>query len=118
MRLYLDTSQVKFTVSKDPEPKMDNQTGAQKHDRQTNAPLFVVELVAKESGKGAEVIKVTVAGTPPAVAEDQQVNPKGLQALPWAQNGRNGVAFRAESVEPVSVGKPAAVAAGASGASS
>jgi hypothetical protein len=31
MRLYLDTSQVKFTVSKDPEPKMDNQTGVQKH---------------------------------------------------------------------------------------
>ncbi len=114
MRLILDTSQVKFMVSKNPEPKLDNQTGAQKHDRQTNAPLFVVELVAKESGNGAEVIKVTVAGAPPTVTEDQQVAPVGLQALPWAQNGRNGVAFRAESIEPVQVGKASSAAVAAS----
>jgi hypothetical protein len=107
MRLILDTSQVKFMVSKEAEPKRDNQTGAQKHDRQTNAPLFVVELVAKEPGNGAEVIKVTTAGAPPTVTEDQHVIPHGLQALPWAQNGRNGVAFRAESIEPVAVSKSA-----------
>lgn len=80
-------------------------TFREKHDRQSNAPLFVVELVAKESDNGAEVIKVTVAGAPPNITEDQQVAPVGLQALPWAQNGRNGVAFRAESIEPVQVGK-------------
>lgn len=117
MRLILDTSQVKFTVSKDPEPKLDNQTGAQKHDRQTNAPLNVTELVAREQGSGAEVIKVTTAGQPPMVTEDQQVICQRLQALPWAQNGRNGVAFRAESIEPVQVGK-SATAAAASGAGS
>jgi hypothetical protein len=115
MRLILDTSRVKFTVSKEPEPKRDNQTGAQKHDRQTNAPLVVTELVAREQGNGAEVIKVTTAGEPPKVTEDQPVVCSGLQALPWAQNGRNGVAFRAESIEPVTVGKSTASAA-ASGA--
>lgn len=108
MRLFLDTSQVKFMVSKESAPKVDTQTGAQKHDRQTNQPLYVVELVAREQGNGAEVIKVTVAGIPPKVTEDQMVIPKGLQALPWAQNGRNGVAFRAESIEPA---QPAAKSA-------
>ena len=111
MRLILDTSQVKFMVSKEAEPKRDGQTGTHKHDRQTNEPLFVVELVARESGNGAEVIKVTVAGAPPKVTEDQLVIPRGLQALPWAQNGRNGVAFRAESIEPVPAGGRSRVAA-------
>jgi len=106
MRLMLDTSNLKFMVSKAPEPKMDNQTGVQKHDRQTNAPLNVTELVARESGNGAEVIKVTTAGALPNVTEDQQVTARNLQALPWAQNGRNGVAFLPSRSSPYRSASP------------
>lgn len=102
MRLIVDTSQVSFTVGREAEPRLD-QNGVQRTDRNTKEPLFAVQLVAVDEG-GAEVINVTVAGaTPPKVTKGQPVTPAELQAIPWAQNGRNGVAFRAKSITPVSV---------------
>ncbi len=100
MRLLVDTSHVSFTVGREATPKND-QNGIQRTDRNTKEPLFAVQLVAVDEG-GAEVINVTVAGAnPPQVAKGQAVNPAELQAIPWAQNGRNGVAFRASSITPV-----------------
>lgn len=100
MRLLIDVSQVSFTVSREAEPKND-QNGVQRMDRNTKEPLFAVQLVAVDEG-GAEVINVTVAGAvPPKVAKGQPVSPSELQAIPWAQNGRNGTAFRAKSITPV-----------------
>ena len=48
---------------------------------------------------GGEVITVTTAGERPNVKVGQLVSLSKLEALPWATNGRNGVAFRAEDIK-------------------
>lgn len=117
MRLIVDTSQVSFTVGREATPKTD-QNGIQRTDRNTKEPLFTVQLVAVDDG-GAEVINVTVAGAnPPKVTKGQPVNPSELQAIPWAQNGRNGVAFRATDITPVAAAAPSSGKSTGSGQSS
>lgn len=109
MRLLIDVSNVSFTVGREPEPKKD-QNGVQRVDRNTAAPMWSVQLVAMDDG-GAEVINVTVAAPqPPKVSVGQPVAPVELQAIPWAQNGRNGVAYRATDVKLVSASKSSASA--------
>lgn len=111
MRLIIDTSKVSFTVSRDAQAKTEHKDGkpaGQKIDRNTGFPLWTVQLVAMEAD-GAEVINVTVAGQePPKVNAGQLVTPVELQAIPWAQNGKNGTAFRAIELKPVAAGKSAA----------
>jgi hypothetical protein len=105
MRLEIKTEGVEFVVSRAPEPKGDGE-GGQKADRVTGELLFTTELVAMDDS-GAEVIKVTTAGKP-EVSKRQLVQVPGLIAVPWAMEGRSGVAFRADSLAPM---KPAARAA-------
>jgi hypothetical protein len=50
-------------------------------------------------GDGGEVIAITTAGQKPDVRVGQVVTVSKLEALPWATNGRNGVAFRAEEIK-------------------
>jgi hypothetical protein len=109
MRLLIDTSKVTFTVSREAQAKMEQGNNpAQRRDRNTGFPLWTVQLVAMEAD-GAEVINVTVAGQePPKVTAGQLVSPVELQAIPWAQNGKNGTAFRAMELKPVATGKSAA----------
>lgn len=110
MRLLIDTSRVSFTVGREPEAKKD-QNGVQRVERNTNIPMWSVQLVAMDDG-GAEVINVTVAAPqPPKVSIGQSVAPMELQAIPWVQNGRNGVAYRATDVKPISASKSNASAA-------
>lgn len=98
MRLLIDTSKVTFTVSREVQPKTD-QNGIQRVERTTNTPMWAVQLVAMDSS-GAEVITVTVAAPQaPKVTVGTAVTPVELQAIPWAQNGRNGVAFRATDLK-------------------
>jgi hypothetical protein len=107
MRLMIDTSKVTFTVSREANAKMEPNNGGQKRDRNTGFPLWTVQLVAMEA-EGAEVINVTVASeSEPKLTVGQVVTPVGLQAIPWAQNGKNGTAFRVESFKPVAASKSA-----------
>jgi hypothetical protein len=53
--------------------------------------------------EGGEVITITTAGERPDVTVGQIVHLVSLEALPWATNGRNGVAFRAESINSAPV---------------
>jgi hypothetical protein len=98
MRLVLDVSRARFTVSKPPEEKRDLE-GKQRADKRTGALLFTVQLVAFDE-TGAEVITVTVAGQLPKVAVGQDVSPVELEAIPWSQEKRSGVAYRAKEVRP------------------
>jgi hypothetical protein len=100
MQLEIKTQGVEFVVSRAPQPKNDND-GRQKADRDSGAPLYVIELVAMDD-TGAEVIKVTTAGQP-RVTTRQLVTVVKLVATPWNIDGRGGVAFRAESITSVSV---------------
>lgn len=98
MKLFLDTSRATFRVEKVAEPRLDDQ-GRQRADRRTGELLFSVQVTARDDS-GAQVINITVAGEEPKVSVDQIVVPVELEAIPWAQNGRNGVAYRAKTLKP------------------
>ena len=106
MRLVLDTSRVAFTVTRSPEPKTEFGGTQQKVDPQTKRPLWVVEVLALDSERG-EVIRVTVTGDQPKVSQGQSVALADLEAIPWNNNGRNGVAFRAGEIHASSQVKAA-----------
>src|SRR5690349_21156155 len=102
MRLLINTDAVQFTVTKNPEPKLDNKR-QQRYERGSNLPMWSVQVMALDSN-GAEVLNVTVVGEDrPQVAVGQTVRPVDLVALPWSNlddgKMRSGVAFRAESLK-------------------
>ncbi|EPQ80825.1 hypothetical protein MMEU_1350 [Mycobacterium marinum str. Europe] len=55
---------------------------------------------------GGEVISVTVAGEP-QVSAGRAVTVRGLVAVPWSQDGRSGIAYRAEAITQTADGSPA-----------
>ena len=106
MRLMLDTSNVAFTVTKDPEPRKDFGKDQQKVDRDTGRPQWVVEVLALDPERG-EVIRVTVAGDQPKVNQGQPVSFSDLEAIAWNNNGKSGVAYRAAAVQPAAQARAA-----------
>jgi hypothetical protein len=98
MRLMLDTSAVAFTVTKAIEPRRDYGKTEQRVDKGTGRPEWVVEVLAMDA-EGGVVIRVTVAGDQPKMTQGQQVRFEGLEAIPWSNNGKSGVAYRAASVQ-------------------
>lgn len=99
MKLLVDTSKMLVTVTREAVDKVD-QNGVPKTDRKTGLSLKVVQVMVLESETGAEILNVTVAGEPPKVTVGQAVVLVDLEAIPWATNGKNGVAFRAKSISP------------------
>lgn len=97
MRHLLDITQYTFTVTKAVEPRRDYGKTEQKVDRDTGRPQWVLEVLAQDSERG-EVIKVTVTGDQPKVNLGQPVRFETLEAIPWSNNGKSGVAYRAASV--------------------
>jgi hypothetical protein len=106
MRLLVETARTTFTVTKDVEEKQD-QNGRQKVDRVTQEPLWVVQVMALDE-TGGEMLKVTLAGQQaPKVTVGAQVNLVELEAIPWATNGKNGVAYRAKAINTQGIAKAA-----------
>ena len=97
MRLHIETSAKQVTVSRDPEEKND-QNGRQKTERGTGRPMWSTQVFVLDDD-GGEVITITTAGEKPNVKVGQLVAVSKLEALPWATNGRSGVAFRAEEIK-------------------
>ena len=93
-------------MTKAAEPKTEFGSGQQKMNRQSNLPEWVVEVLAQDSERG-EVIRVTVTGDQPKVNQGNPVRLVDLEALPWANNGRNGVAYRAAAIQPAAQGRAA-----------
>ena len=96
MKLRIDTAGVSFVCTRAPEPRIAFDTGQAKTDRETGLPLWQVQLMALDAS-GGDVIAVTVAGDP-NVTVGQPVQVEGLVALPWSQEGRSGIAFRADAI--------------------
>ncbi|PJE14380.1 MAG: hypothetical protein CK429_12310 [Mycobacterium sp.] len=96
MKLRIDTSAVSFICTRLPEQRIAFDTGQPKVDRETGQPLWQVQLMAFDAS-GADVIAVTVPGDP-NITVGQPTHVEGLVALPWSQEGRSGVAFRANSL--------------------
>ena len=97
MKLLVDTGSKQVTVTKDPTEKLE-QNGRQKTERGTGRPMWSTQVFVLDDD-GGEVIAVTTAGERPNVKVGQLVLLSRLEALPWATNGRNGVAFRAEEIK-------------------
>ena len=97
MRLVLKDEKYAFTVTKAAEPKTEFGSGQQKMNRASKLPEWVVEVLAMDSERG-EVIRVTVTGDQPKVNQGQPVRIEELEAIPWAHNDRNGVAYRAAAI--------------------
>jgi hypothetical protein len=106
MNLVLKDTRWTFTVTKGAEPKTEFGSGQQKLNRQSNLPEWVVEVLAMDSERG-EVIRVTVTGDQPKVSQGQLVTFADLEAIPWNNNGRNGVAYRAASIQPAAQSRAA-----------
>ena len=81
-----------------PVAKNDGQTDRQKTERGTGRPMWSTQVFVLDDD-GGEVITVTTAGEVPNVKVGQSVAVSKLEALPWATNGRSGVAFRAEEIK-------------------
>ena len=97
MKLIVDTSSKHVMVSREPVEKADER-GKQKVERGTGRPMWSTQVFVQDD-EGGEVITVTTAGVKPDVTVGQIVSLVKLEALPWATNGRNGVAFRAEEIK-------------------
>src|SRR3954467_598886 len=106
MRLIIDTSKAAsgFMVSRGFEPKVDITTGRIKTDRTTGQELYTIQLMALDE-RGGEVITVTIAGAVREIPVMTPVSVVELEAIPWNNNGRSGVAFRAASVTPITAGR-------------
>ncbi|MCM0675097.1 hypothetical protein NCC78_10400 [Micromonospora phytophila] len=98
MKLYVDTQSKQVQVTKDPEPKND-QNGNQRSEKNTGRLMWSTQVFVLDE-TGGEIITVTTAGEKPGVTVGQLVAVEQLEAIPWATNGRNGVAFRAISLKP------------------
>jgi hypothetical protein len=101
MKLYVDLNGKQFSVTREAAEKTDGQSGRQKVERGTGRPMWSTQVFVLDDD-GGEVITVTTAGEKPNVRVGQLVSLSKLEALPWATNGRNGVAFRAEEIKAVS----------------
>jgi hypothetical protein len=97
MKLYVDTSTKQVTVSKEASEKTE-QNGRQRTERGTGRPMWSTQVFVLDDD-GGEVISITTAGEKPNVKVGQLVTVSALEALPWATNGRNGVAFRAQEIK-------------------
>nr|WP_228532591.1 hypothetical protein [Micromonospora sp. ANENR4] len=96
--MYVDTASKQVQVTKDPEPKND-QNGNQRSEKNTGRLMWSTQVFVLDE-TGGEIITITTAGEKPSVTVGQLVAVEQLEAIPWATNGRNGVAFRAVSLKP------------------
>nr|WP_240956100.1 hypothetical protein [Micromonospora sp. HNM0581] len=96
--MYVDTQSKQVQVTKDPEPKND-QNGNQRSEKNTGRLMWSTQVFVLDE-TGGEIITITTAGEKPGVTVGQLVAVEQLEAIPWATNGRNGVAFRAISLKP------------------
>ncbi len=101
IQLPIDASGLTFIDVIPPEPVLDPQTNQQKADA-SGEPLYSIELVCI-GAEGDEIVSVTFPGIPPAgIRQGMLVKVTGLMVTDWAIGDRDGLAFRAVKVEPLS----------------
>lgn len=99
MKIYVDTTGITFQAAMQSKPKVDEK-GNQRSEKGTGRPMWSTQVVALDE-TGAEVINITTVGEKPSVEVGQFVTVEQLEAKAWATNGRNGTAFRAVSLTPL-----------------
>lgn len=108
LRLLIKETAYKFQLSRAFEPKVDRETGLIRMDRESGKQLHIGEMVGFGPA-GAEVFVVTIAAdSAPKIGLGDPITVTGLVAMPWTtKEGDLRVAFRAESVAPLSASRAA-----------
>ena len=65
-------------------------------------PLYNIPVVVVVDGGNADTLTVRVPGPVAQVPPLTPIRLVGLTARPWSMDGRSGVSFTAESIQPVS----------------
>ncbi|WP_329061695.1 SCO3933 family regulatory protein [Streptomyces sp. NBC_01429] len=86
-----------------PEPRVNQDTGEVRKDREGNV-IYVVGLsVRQKATRRADVIEVATPGEPAGLEEGMRVHVNDLVAVAWEIDGRKGTSFRASTVTPVAM---------------
>jgi hypothetical protein len=93
-RIPVDVGRCQVLVSEVPRPRM--RDGRQRTDR-SGTPEWVVGLCVMQQSR-SDVIPVTVVGEPSGLGIGRPVVVVGLIAIPWENEGRHGIAYRADSI--------------------
>lgn len=117
MKIKADVENVTFICAEVPVAVIDPATGVQRADR-NGEPVFSVRLALLTEG-ASEMLAVKISGQPKGLSMGDRVKVSGLIGSTWEIEGRSGVSFRAEKIEPVGppVAPSPAAAAAASGKS-
>jgi hypothetical protein len=101
MRIPVDTSGLTLMAAAPARPVTDFDTRQHKADE--NGELLYNLQVVLLDAEGAQIITVKVPGDP-QVGQGALLQLEGLVAMPWSMNdGRSGVAFRANAVKVTGV---------------
>jgi len=104
--LPIATDGIKLEVTSEPKAITNYDNGAPKLDEK-GRPLFSVRVLW-DDGKSTEMITIKVGGQPPAFGHRAQVKAVGLVAQPYVVNGKDGISFTAESLQPATASSKAA----------
>jgi hypothetical protein len=104
MFLPLDTSAMSFTAADVPRQVL-NFGDQTPRATKNGEPIWSVRLFADVLG---EVITVKVVGQPEGIARGTDLNVTGLTAITWEMEGRKGLSFRADRIEPAPSSRRAA----------
>ncbi|GAA2085084.1 hypothetical protein GCM10009801_46610 [Streptomyces albiaxialis] len=99
-----------------PEPRTTPE-GLPRTDRDGNAQWVTGLVIRETERRRTHAIDVVTIVEPRGISEGAEVTVTGLTAIDWAQEGRSGTAWRAETITPAGPA-PAPAAAPASGPAS
>ena len=103
-RLPIDTTAINFTIAAEPRAVLDFDTKQPKVV--DGAPLSSLNVLA-QTPEEISIITVKVAGLSGAFKVNDAVRLVGLSAMPWVNNGKDGVSFSADGIESVAKQKAA-----------
>ncbi|MEV8630713.1 hypothetical protein AB0395_03570 [Streptosporangium sp. NPDC051023] len=95
----VDVTKLQITCVKAAKPRLvSKETGEIKRDKDGNV-MYELTLLFEDEFNRMELVKVSI--TPePQITAGEEVVPVGLVGYVWEQNGRWGIAYRAQSFVP------------------
>ncbi|MYQ60078.1 MULTISPECIES: hypothetical protein [unclassified Streptomyces] len=100
-----------------PEPRT-TPDGEVRRDRE-GTPQWITGLSVRQAqGRRTDIVHVTTSGQPQGITEGAPVRVVGFWASDWEVDGRSGVSYRAEGLEPAPGSSSTTQSAPASGSAS